>query len=375
MRFCPPLAALASQPVSFDGDPAARQRPMAPLIAALRSLAVRIEDGGLGRLPFTVHGPGQSGPGRVVIDAAASSQFASALLLAAPAWGGLEVVLAGPAPSAPHIDMTLAALRQFGAEVEPLTKRGAPAADRPATIPAVPAASSLTGQVGPPPASLTGAKGLTATSASVPAAAGWRVSGSLSGRTVTVEPDLSGAAAFVAAAVATGGEVRVPAWPEATTQPGDFLRSYLPAMGAQVRRDSAGLTVNGPSQPRGADLDLSPAGELAPVLAALAAVADRPSRLTGIGHLRGHETDRLAALTTEINRLGGRARELPDGIAIEPVPLQAGRVQTYGDHRLAMFGAVIGLVVPGIEIEDIATTAKTMPDFRQRWTAMVEGRW
>jgi 3-phosphoshikimate 1-carboxyvinyltransferase len=325
MRFVPPLAALARAPVRFDGDPAARRRPIAPLIEALRALGVQIDDAGPGQLPFTVRGTGGVARHDVAIDARASSQFLSALLLAAPSFGGLEVRAIGAVPSGPHVEMTLAALRRFGAEVEAAPGR-------------------------------------------------WAVGGSLRGRAVEVEPDLSNAAPFLAAAVVTGGRVTVRGWPVTTTQAGDRLRRYLPQFGARVDRDGGGLRVIGPNRPCGADLDVAPAGELAPTLAAIAALASSPSRLRGIGHLRGHETDRLAALTGEINRLGGCARELADGLEITPAPLHAGLIETYGDHRMATFGAVIGLVVPGVLIADIATTSKTMPDFPQRWRTLVEGR-
>jgi 3-phosphoshikimate 1-carboxyvinyltransferase len=326
MRFLPPVAALAREPVEFDGDPAARRRPMGPLIEALRALGVRVEDDGRGRLPFAVHGIGGVEHHCVGVDASASSQFLSALLLAAPALGGLDVTAPGPVPSAPHVQMTLAALRQFGAHAEPIPN-------------------------------------------------GWRVGGRLGGRDVRIEPDLSNAAPFLAAGVVTAGRVTAVDWPSTTVQPGDLLREFLAAMGADVSWTPDGLTVLGPDRPRGVDLDLGAAGELAPTLAAIAAVATTPSRLTGIGHLRGHETDRLAALTREINRLGGRARELPDGLEIVPAPLHGGAVETYGDHRMATFAAVIGLVVPGVTIRDVATTAKTLPDFPERWTAMVNGPW
>jgi 3-phosphoshikimate 1-carboxyvinyltransferase len=323
MRFIPPLAALAGAPVRFDGDPAARRRPMAPLIDALRALGAEVDDGGRGALPFTVTGRGGLAGGRVAIDASASSQFLSALLLAGPRCErGVEAVAAGHLPSEPHARMTLAALRAFGAQA----------------------------------------------SAEPP---GWRSGGHLTGRARAVEPDVSNAAPFLAAALAAGGRVRVPGWPAATTQAGDRLRDYLRAFGGRVEWWEGTLTVTGDGRPCGADLDLAEAGELTPVLAALATLADSPSRLTGIGHLRGHETDRLAALATEIRRFGGSAEELEDGLAITPGALHGATAKTYGDHRMAAFAAVIGAAVPGVKIEDIATTAKTYPGFAAAWAAFL----
>ncbi|MDR1152905.1 MAG: 3-phosphoshikimate 1-carboxyvinyltransferase [Bifidobacteriaceae bacterium] len=353
MRFVPPIAALARQPVVFDGDPAARRRPMAPLIDALRALGVPVEDEGRGHLPFTVRGTGAVARHEVEVDASASSQFLSALLLAAPALGGLEVSVAGPVPSRPHVEMTLAALRDFGAEVEDVSG-GDPAGIRSRPRPR----PDRSGMVGDP--------------SRVPARMRLHVGGRLHGRTMAIEPDLSGAAPFLAAGLVAGGRVTVADWPAITTQPGRFLPEYLAAFGAHVTWSPAGLTVAGSQRPHGANLDLAPAGELAPTLAAIATVADGPSRLSGIGHLRGHETDRLAALTREINRVGAHARELADGLEITPGPLRAAVAETYGDHRMATFAAVVGLAVEGMRIRDIATTSKTMPDFPDRWRAMVE---
>ena len=326
MRFLPPVAALADGPVAFDGDPAARARPMGPLLDSLRALGVTIDDGGRGALPFTVHGAGAVRGGHAVIDASASSQFVSALLLAGCRFDeGLVLEAEGPVPSLPHIKMTLAMLNDAG----------------------VPAEQTAEGR--------------------------WTVAGRRprAGRLV-MEPDLSNTAPFLAAALVCGGRVTVPDWPPTTTQPGDDLRRILHLMGAiEARLDEHGLTVVGDGAVHGADLDLAHAGELAPTLAALAALGDSPSTLTGIGHLRGHETDRLAALAAELNALGGRVRETPDGLRIEPAPLHGGVFHTYGDHRMATAGAVLGLRVPGILVEDVATTAKTLPGFTGLWTGLL----
>ena len=327
MRFLPPVAALAAGDVAFDGDPRARMRPMAPLLDALRHLGVKIDESARG-LPFTVHGTGRVGGGEVSLDSSASSQFVSGLLLAAARYeGGLTIRHVGPPlPSEPHVTMTVELLRECGVTVDDT---------RPDE---------------------------------------WHVSeGPLAPLDVTVEPDLSNAAPFLAAALVTGGRIRVPGWPQRTTQAGDAVRDILDAMGADVLLDQGGLTVTGSGEVSGVDVDLHDAGELAPVVVALAALADTPSRVSGIAHLRGHETDRLAALATEINRLGGQVDERDDELAIHPRPLHGGRVETYDDHRLAMAAAVIGLVVPGVQITDVETTGKTLPGFVDRWQAMLGG--
>ncbi len=327
MRFVPPVAALSSGQVRFDGDPHARVRPMEAMLDALRVLGVRIEaTGQRGRLPFTVHGTGRVPGGPVSLDASASSQFVSGLLLAGARYEqGIEVRHTGkPIPSMPHIDMTVAMLRERGVRVDATERRT------------------------------------------------WRVRASaIRGMNTTIEPDLSNAAPFLAAALLTGGSVRVPDWPETTTQPGDTLRDLLTRMGATCVLDD-GLTVTGTGTVHGIDANLHDVGELTPVLAALSALADRPSRLRGIGHLRGHETDRLKALATEINRLGGDVVETSDGLTIHPRPLHGGVFHSYDDHRMAQAGAVLGLAEPGIQVENIGTTAKTLPEFPRMWTAMLE---
>ncbi|MEU6039453.1 3-phosphoshikimate 1-carboxyvinyltransferase [Actinomadura sp. NPDC047616] len=325
MRFLPPVAALADGDVAIDGDPRARERPMGPMITALRALGTEIDDAGRGALPFTVRGAGAVKGGTVTIDASGSSQLVSGLLLAAPRFDeGVQVRHEGPpVPSAPHLAMTVRMLREAGARVE------------------------------------TGADE-------------WRVApGPIRGRDWDIEPDLSNAAQFLGAALVTGGRVTVPDWPADTTQPGDALRGLLARMGARVSSGPDGLTVRGTGTFEGLEADLHEVGELTPVLAALAALASSPSRLTGIAHLRGHETDRLAALVRELNALGGDARELPDGLEIRPRPLHGGVFHTYDDHRMVMAAAVLGLAVPGVQVENPATVGKTLPEFTDLWTAMV----
>ncbi|MDN3357037.1 3-phosphoshikimate 1-carboxyvinyltransferase [Actinomadura sp. DC4] len=321
MRFVPPVAALAAGDVFFDGDPYARKRPMGTILAALRVLGAEVDGDAL---PFTVRGAGGVPGGSVTIDASGSSQMVSGLLLAAPRYGkGAEVRHEGPpVPSGAHLTMTVRMLREAGASVE--------------------------------------------TGDDV-----WRVHpGGLRGGEVGIEPDLSNAAPFLAAALVTGGRVTVRDWPAETTQPGDELRRLLAEMGAAVTYEDGDLTVRGGSI-HGIDVDLGDVSELSCVLAAVAALADGPSRLRGIAHMRGHETDRLAALTTEINGLGGDVRELPDGLEIRPRPLHGGVFRTYDDHRMVMAAAVLGLAVPGVEVENLATVGKTLPEFGELWAEML----
>ncbi len=326
MRFVPPLAALADGPVHFDGDPRSHERPLGEVIGALRALVVDRDAQGRGALPLTVHGSGSVSGGVVTIDASASSQFVSALLLAAPRFErGITVRHQGPpVPSQPHIDMTVEVLRARGIQVD--TSRPNQWIVAPATIPAL---------------------------------------------DVVIEPDLSNAAPFLAAALVTGGTVTIPGWPLATTQPGDALRGLLVAMGATAVLDGRGLTVSGTGEILGIETDLHDVGELTPVLAALCALAVTPSRLRGIRHLRGHETDRLAALAAQLGGLGAVVTDTEDGLAFLPARLHGGRFATFDDHRLATAAAVVGLAVPGVQLDDVATTAKTMPEFVSLWSALV----
>ncbi|MFC7219784.1 3-phosphoshikimate 1-carboxyvinyltransferase [Streptomyces polyrhachis] len=330
MRFLPPVAALADGDVRFDGDPRSHERPLHGVIDALRTLGARIDDGGRGALPLTVHGGGALDGGAVEVDASSSSQFISALLLAAPRFNqGLRLRHTGRSlPSLPHIRMTVEMLRAAGAQVSTPEDGGEPNV--------------------------------------------WHVApGALLGRDLTIEPDLSNAQPFLSAALITGGRVTVPDWPEHTTQPGDALRGILTAMGGSCELTHRGLTLTGTGRVHGVDLDLGDVGELTPGIAALAALADSPSTLRGVAHLRLHETDRLAALTKEINGLGGDVTETADGLRIRPRPLHGGVFRTYDDHRMATAGAVIGLAVEGVEVENVATTAKTLPDFPVLWAAML----
>jgi 3-phosphoshikimate 1-carboxyvinyltransferase len=329
MRFALPIAALADGPVRFDGDPRSHERPIGALIEALRALGADIDDRARpGHFPLTVRGTGRLAGGLVEIDSSASSQFVSALLLAGPRFErGVEVRHIGERlPSMPHIQMTVEMLRDAGVTVDDAEPRR------------------------------------------------WSVaSGAVRGRDLTIEPDLSNAAPFLAAALVTGGRVTVPDWPEHTTQPGDRLREIYTLMGARCELSGGVLTVTGDGGVHGVDLDLSDEAELTPTIAAVAALADSPSRLHGIGHIRLHETDRVAALAKEINNLGGEVIEGDDELVINPRPLRGGVFATYDDHRLATAAAVIGLTVPGVLVENVATTGKTLPDFTGRWAAMLAG--
>jgi 3-phosphoshikimate 1-carboxyvinyltransferase len=332
MRFVPPVSVLANGNVKFDGDEGARRRPMHTTIDSLRALGVEVDDAGAAALPFTVHGTGTASGGEITIDASASSQFVSGLLLAAARYEkGLTVRHEGEhLPSMPHIEMTLDCLAKRGVKV------------------------------------------------STPEPAVWRVEpGVISGGEVHIEPDLSNAGPFLAAAMVAGGSVFIQGWPESTTQVGDEFDGILQKMGANIVREKGGLTITGTGKIQGIDIDLSIGGELTPVIAALATLADSPTVIRGVAHLRGHETDRLAALAAEINRIGGIARETADGLEIDPSNNLHGALwQTYEDHRMATAGAIIGLRVPGIEIEDITTTSKTMPNFAAMWSLMLgQGDW
>jgi 3-phosphoshikimate 1-carboxyvinyltransferase len=325
LRFVPPLAALSTATVVFDGDEQARVRPIAPLLDALRGLGVDIHGDGL---PFRVHGGGSVTGGSVTIDASASSQFVSGLLLCAASFStGLTVQHSGSAlPSAPHIAMTVAMLRQAGVEVDDSTT------------------------------------------------ARWQVAhGAVAARHWDIEPDMSNAVPFLAAALVTGGTVRVTGWPPVSIQPADIIEGILQKLNTVVSQHDSDLEVRGPETYGGFDVDLRDVGELTPAVAALAALAapGSVSRLTGIAHLRGHETDRLAALSNEINGLGGNCQETPDGLVITATPLRAGTWRAYADHRMAMAGAIVGLRVNGVEVDDIGTTSKTLPEFPQLWAGML----
>jgi 3-phosphoshikimate 1-carboxyvinyltransferase len=322
MRFVPPVAGLSTGTVTFDGDPHMRARPVGEVLTALRGLGVSLDDRGRGALPFTVSGTGRVRGGVVVIDASSSSQFVSALLLAGARYDhGVDVRHVGkPVPSLPHIAMTVAMLRTQGVEVDDSD------ANRWAVAP-----------------------------------------GPIRPVDHTIEPDLSNAAPFLALAAVSGGRVVVRDWPTVTTQAGDALREILTLMGCEVSLGEGGLEVRGPTSLQGVDLDLHDVGELTPAVAALCALAEGPSHLRGVAHIRGHETDRLAALATELTALGADVSERDDGLDVRPARLHGGVFHTYADHRMAHAGAILGAAVDDVFVENIATTAKTFPDFAAFW--------
>ena len=328
MRFLPPIAALATGLIYFDGDERSHQRPIAPVLTALKQLGVSVEHNNKYKLPITINGDGKIKGGTVEIDASASSQFVSALLLVAPATQeGITIKNIGPSlPSAPHIEMTIQMLEKFGATVQ-----------------------------------------RTASSWSVKPC-------QLIGQDLVIEPDLSNAAPFMAAAMICGGSVQVSDWPLSTTQPGDQLRSIFTKMGAKVELNASSLTITGSGKIHGIDIDLGDVGELTPSIAAIASLATTPSALRGISHLRLHETDRLAALANEINNLGGSVIEGPGDLVIKPGKMNASQIwRSYEDHRMATAGAIIGLAVEGVIVENIETTQKTLSDFPGMWQGMLDG--
>ncbi len=328
MRFLPPLASLAKGLISFDGDLRSHQRPLAPVIKALENLGVSIEHQGRYSLPLVINGAGYITGGEVEIDASASSQFLSSLLLVAPLMKqGLKIKNVGKnLPSKPHIEMTIAMLAQYGAVVD----------------------TSIDNQWSVEPTTLSGVD-------------------------LVIEPDLSNAAVFMAAPILCGGEVIIKDWPRKTTQPGDQLRQIFSEMGGEIDFVDQGLRVRSSGQIRGIDIDLGDVGELTPVIAALASLADSPSYLRGIGHLRLHETDRLSALKNELTALGAEVLEEESALRINPKPMKAGVFHTYEDHRLATAGALIGLAVNGVEVENIETTRKTITDFPALWSQLLNG--
>jgi 3-phosphoshikimate 1-carboxyvinyltransferase len=332
MRFVPPLSLVIPGSLSFDGDAGARLRPMATTLDALGQLGVEVDATLDGFLPFTLTNTGAI-HGRVVsIDASASSQFVSGLLLVgARLPGGLRIEHQGDSlPSLPHIDMTLHCLRGRGVAAEMVS-------------PGI-----------------------------------WEVAaGAIAGVEVAIEPDLSNAAPFLSAALITGGSVSISGWPETTTQVGGLVPELLENWGASITRAPGVVTVEGGDgiaggrELPGVDLDLSHAGELAPTLVALAALSPASSQFRGIGHLRGHETDRLKALVSNIEALWGSASETSDGIVVAPAELHPGLWKAFDDHRMATSGALLGLAIPGVEVDDIACTSKTLPEFPALWDELL----
>lgn len=341
MRFVPPLALALGTSLTFTGDQAALARPMEPLTDALEALGARFEwHGQRGRLPFTIHGAGLNPQEhlQVQVDGSKSSQFISALLYLGAALQlgraqSLTVSAKQPLVSVPHLQMSVASLRQCGVQVQ------APEDYR---------AQQLS----------------------------WCVSGRPRGGRSVIEPDLSNAGPFIAAPLvsAAGGQVRILHWPTHTTQVGANWVEILKLFGAQVQLDQ-GTLLSSSGALRGIERDASAEGELVPTMAALALVAasqGQPSKIWGIGHLRGHETDRLAAIAAQARKLGGNVDEGQDYLVFHPCTLHPAHLEAYADHRMATFAAIMGLNLPGISLDDVDATAKTMPTFTQLWDAMLK---
>ena len=328
MRFLPAVAALSAASVAFDGDPRARERPIGALLGALRTLGVSIDDGGRGALPFTIDGSGSVRGGAVTLDASGSSQLVSGLLLAAARFDlGIEVHHEGPpVPSLPHIEMTVRMIAGAGADVEV-------------------GAGGTTGLLARP-ARPARPRGLHRRAR--PVQRGTVPGGGAGHRRLGHDQD----------------------WPSDSLQPAGAILDVLTRMGGAVSSGPEGLTVTGSGVINPIVADLRDVPELCLPLTSVAALASGPSTFTGVGHTRLQETDRLAAITKEINALGGDVTELPDSLTIRPRPLRAepGHVfESYDDHRMVMAAAVLGLAVPGIEVTNVATVGKTFPDFTALW--------
>lgn len=323
MRFVPPIALLAEGTSSFVGDPHASERPMGPLLDGLRQLGATVTGDAL---PFTMTPPATP-HGTANIDASSSSQFVSGLLLiGARLPTGLTLRHTGDRlPSRPHIDMTTSMLREVGVSVAELDDR--------------------TWQVSP---------------------------GRIAARDLTIEPDLTNAAVFLAAAAVTGGSVTVPGWPARSLQPGALILDIVERMGARVTRGHRSATVTGIGPLAGLDVDLTTASELTPVVAALGALAEGRTTIRGVAHIRGHETDRIAALVAELRRLGAEAEETADGLTlVGGGELRPAVLHTYADHRMVHFAALLALRVPGIAVTDLECVSKTMPHFARDWASLV----
>ena len=326
MRFVPPLAALSSGTSHFDGDERARNRPMKTLIESLKKLNVKVIDNHQGKLPFSINSDGQITGGEIEIDASESSQFISALMLVGAKFkNGLTIKHVGQnLPSLPHIEMTIEMLNEVGVKTNQIN------------------------------------------------ATTWRVENqNISSKNWVIEPDLSNAGPFLAAAMVTKGEIKIKDWPSQTTQAGNSWIEILSMMGANIQLNSKQLILKNESDIKGINYNLNDVGELTPVLVAISLFANSKSEFTGISHLRGHETNRLAALVENITAIGGDATETEDGLIINPKQLHGGVWKSFDDHRMATAGAVIGLKVKDIYVDDIATTSKTLPNFEDMWNKMV----
>jgi 3-phosphoshikimate 1-carboxyvinyltransferase len=321
IRFLTALTALGHGRYRLDGVPRMRQRPIAPLIDSLRQLGVDVaSEGDSGCPPVEVHTEGLAG-GRVRMRGDWSSQFFSALLLIAPVTDrGIEIAVEGELVSRPYIELTAAVMRDFGATMSNEQYRTL-------TVP--------------------GRQSYHACS-------------------YAVEPDASSASYFFAAAALTGGHVRVEGLGRGSAQ-GDYrFLEVLERMGCQVERGDTATDVRGPKRLVGVDVDMRDISDTAQTLAAIAPFAAGPTTIRNIGHIRLKETERIAAMATELRRLGQGVEEFPDGLRINPAPVTPAAVATYDDHRMAMSFGLVGLRAPGIRILDAGCVAKTFPDYFAR---------
>jgi 3-phosphoshikimate 1-carboxyvinyltransferase len=322
-RFLTAVAALGPGPYRVDGAPPLRSRPMGPLHAALAALGAKVRPVGReGHLPVDVERAGLHG-GQVALPGEVSSQFLTALMLVAPLLeGGLEIRLTSPLVSRPYAELTAAVMRTFGLH-------GVDVGDERVRVPA----------------------------------------GESRATSLVVEPDASSAAYFAAAAASgpRGSVVHVPGLGVTSVQADARFLDVLAEMGAGVERHREATTVRRGVTLRGVDADLSDCSDSVPTLAVVAALADGPTRIRGVGFVRAKESDRIGALATELRRCGADVDEHDDGLTIRPEPLHGATVRTYDDHRLAMAFAVLGLRVDGITIEDPGVVAKSFPGF---WDAI-----
>lgn len=323
-RFLTAMLALGQGEYLLDGVPRMRQRPIQPLLDALRQLGVDAASvTGSGCPPVRVRASGLAG-GKVRLPGNLSSQYLSALLMVGPCTRlGLEIEIQGDLVSKPYVDLTVQAMQAFGAAV--------------------------------------GCEGYRRFV--VPGGQRYRA------RDYTVEPDASAASYFFALAAATGGRVRVRNLGARSAQGDVRFVDVLERMGCRVLREPDSITVQGPPSLRGIEVDMNAISDTVQTLAAIAPLASGPVVIRNVAHIRHKETDRIHALATELRRLGVVVDEFPDGLAIYPSLVRPGTVQTYDDHRMAMSFAVLGCRVPGITIENPGCVAKTFPDFFQRLAA------
>jgi 3-phosphoshikimate 1-carboxyvinyltransferase len=325
-RFLTAALALGHGRYVLDGVPRMRERPIEPLLMALRQLGATIySQEGTGCPPVVAEAAGL--PGEICrVRGDLSSQFLSALLMVGPyAGGGMTVHVEGELVSRPYIGITTSIMRDFGVTV---LEQG----DR---------------YIVPP--------------------------GVYTAREYAIEPDATAASYFYAAAALTGGTVRVAGLGRGAVQGDLAFVDVLERMGCTIERGADAITVHGPAQLRGVDADMGDISDTAQTLAAIAPFASGPVTMRGLAHARLKETDRVAAVAAELRKLGGQVEERPDGLTIHPSALHAGTVATYDDHRMAMSFALIGLRVPGIRIADPGCVAKTFPDFFERFEAMRGG--